>query len=192
MYMPFRQLGVSSRVSARPEVLEDYPLDHVKGDICIRSWCRPPSVVGATLNFDPAILQPDLMAAVEGDFLSSAGTTGWDRRSYPGRFVSTLQLGWDPAPGASAAAGVPRTVFSLSFTALTTGVSAITISYARLFDAENYFNWSRMDSFNYTPVDVNHGSVEAIVPTAVPEPSTIVLTMTGLGASWWRRRRARA
>jgi hypothetical protein len=148
-------------------------------------------VFGFRLDFDSTLLSPDPSAMVVGDFLTSAGgfliSPLFDPSSDQDTISMRLLLN-----SASTAAGAPRTVLSLSFVALAPGVSPITIADALLIDTANRGAYMIGEPYERMAVEANQGSIEVLSPTtAVPEPSTLVLTMTGLGASWWKRRRAR-
>lgn len=143
------------------------------------------------LDFDAALLSPDLSGLVLGDFLSSSGGFLMGPFYNPSADADTM---WIRAGvnGATTPAGAPRTVVSLAFVALTPGVSPITLAAPLLIDTANRGSYMIGEGYDRMAVEVNNGSVDVVTPTAVPEPSTILLTMTGLGASWSKRRRARA
>lgn len=145
------------------------------------------------LDFDSTILSPDQSALAFGDFLTSAGAFSMFTLFDPTFDPDTIYVRVRMNTASSTASGVPRTVLSTSFNTLATGVSPITIAGVLLIDGDNFHNYMIGERYNSIATEVNNGSVDVVTPTAaVPEPSTIVLTLTGLAASWWKRRRARA
>jgi hypothetical protein len=144
------------------------------------------------LDFDATLLSPDPATLAVGDFLTAAG--GFvPRPPYDPSFDLDTILFRVLLNGASTAASVPRTVLSLSFVALAPGTSSLTLADAMLLDTGNRSAYMIGERFDRMAVERNNGSVDVVTPAAVvPEPTTIVLTITGLATGWWKRRRPRA
>jgi hypothetical protein len=129
------------------------------------------------LSFAPSLLSS--VSIVEGAFLPGGGATFFIPGTIDnvgGTVASTADTLLGPGPGVDGSG----TLAILTLTGLAPGTSAIDLSNVFLLDS----------NLNSIDASLQSGSVEVTSPTtSVPEPNTLVLLMSGVGALIFLRRK---